>query len=99
MYVQVAHYRLGTGAVEELRARVEAGPVRQMREMPGFVDYYAFDAGDGVVASVSVFQDRASLEEAERRLEGWIEETVERFNIEPAAVSEGPVFATTRASG
>jgi hypothetical protein len=53
------------------------------------------------VASVSVFEDRAGLEEAERRLEGWIEETVERFNIEPAAVSEseGTVFATTRASG
>ncbi len=58
----------------------------------------AFDAGDGVVASVSVFEDRAGLEETERRLEGWIEETVERFNIEPGAVSEGPAFATS-ASG
>jgi hypothetical protein len=69
-----------------------------MREIAGFVDYYAFDAGDGVVASVSVFEDRAGVEEAERRLAGWIEETVEHFDISPGEVSEGDVFASTRAS-
>ena len=98
MYVQVAHYRLGTGSPEQLRERVEEGPVRTMREIPGFVDYYAFDAGDGVVASVSVFDDRGGSEEAERRLAGWIEETVGQFDISPGEVSEGDVFATTRAS-
>ncbi len=97
MYVQVAHYKLGSGTVEDLRSRVEEGPVKVMPGVPGFVTYYAFDAGDGVVASVSVFEDRAGLEEAERRLEGWIEETVERFKISPGDVSEGAVFATTRA--
>jgi hypothetical protein len=98
MYVQVAHYRLGTGAVEHLHSRVEEGPVKMMREVPGFVDYYAFDAGDGVVASVSVFEDRAGLEEAERRLGSWIEQTVEHFDISPGEVREGQVFATTRIS-
>jgi hypothetical protein len=32
MYVQVAHYRLGTGTAENLRERVEQGPVRVMQE-------------------------------------------------------------------
>ena len=98
MYVQVAHYRLGTGAVEDLRSRVEEGPVKVMREVPGFVDYYAFDSGNGVVASVSVFADRFGVEEAERRLAGWIEETAGHFDISPGEVSEGDVFATTRAA-
>lgn len=98
MYVQVAHYRLGTGSPEQLRERVEVGPVRTMREVPGFVDYYAFDVGDGVVASVSVFEDREGVEEAERRLAGWIEETIRRFDITPGDVSEGYVLATTRAA-
>ncbi len=97
MYVQVARYKLGSGTVEGLRSRVEEGPVQVMREVPGFVDYYAFDVGGGVVASVSVFEDQASLEEAERRLESWIEETVRRFGILPGEVSEGEVFATARA--
>jgi len=98
VYVQVAHYKLGTGLVEDLRSRVEQGPVKVMGELPGFVDYYAFDAGDGVVASVNVFADRSSLEEAERRLVEWIEQTVSDFDISPGAVSEGEVFASTRPS-
>jgi hypothetical protein len=99
LYVQVAHYELGSGTVEDLRSRVEEGPVEVMRGVAGFVDYYAFDLGGGVVASVSVFEDRAGLEEAERRLASWIEQTVERFEISPGAVSEGEVFAATRAGG
>ena len=96
MYVQVAHYKLGTGAVDDLRLRVEKGPVQVMGDVPGFIDYYAFDAGDGVVASVSVFTNRRGVEEADRRLADWIEETVEAFGISPGAVSEGEVFASTR---
>jgi hypothetical protein len=98
VYVQVAHYKLGHGSVEELRSRVEQGPVRVMTEVPGFVDYYAFDAGDGVVASVNVFADRSGLEEAERRLGEWIEQTISAFDISPGEVSEGEVFASTRPS-
>ena len=96
MYVQVAHYKLGTGTVEDLRLRVEEGPLQVMGDVPGFVDYYAFDVGDGAVASVSVFADRVGVEEAERRLADWIEETVEALDISPGAVSEGEVFASTR---
>ena len=96
MYVQVAHYRLGTGEIADLRSRVVEGPVKVMREVTGFVDYYAFDAGDGLVASVSVFADRSGVEEAERRLATWIEQTVAELEISPGEVSEGEVFASTR---
>jgi len=98
MYVQVAHYKLGTGSVEDLRSRVEQGPVKVMGEMPGFVGYYAFDAGEGIVASVNVFADRSSLEDAEQRLGERIEQTVSAFDISPGAVSEGEVFASARPS-
>lgn len=96
MYVQVAHYTLGTGTVEDLRPRVEEGPVKAMGDVPGFVDYYAFDVGDGAIASVSVFADRSGVEEAERRLADWIEQTVAELDISPGEVSEGKVFASTR---
>ncbi len=98
MYVQVARYKLGAGTADDLRPRVEEGPVQVMREVPGFVDYYAFDAGEGVVASVSVFADRSGVEAAEGRLAGWIEQTVGALDISPGEVSEGEVFATTRVS-
>ena len=96
MYVQVAHYRLGRGSAEELAGTAEDGPLKVMPEVPGFVDYYAFDAGGGLVASVSVFEDRSGVEEAERRLEGWVERTIGDFEISPGDVSEGQVFASAR---
>jgi hypothetical protein len=49
------------------------------------------------VGSVTVFVDRAGLEKAEGRLGDWIEDTVARFEISPGEMSEGEVFATTRA--
>jgi hypothetical protein len=49
-----------------------------------------------VVASVSAFADRSGLEEAERRLADWIEETVGTLDISPGEVSEAEVFASTR---
>jgi hypothetical protein len=99
MYIQVAHYKLGTGSAEDLRPRAEEGPMKVMRDVPGFVDYYAFDAGDGLVASVSVFADRSGLDEAERRLADWVEQTVSELDISPGQVSEGEVFASTRLAG
>jgi hypothetical protein len=98
MYVQVAQYKLGKGTVEELRPRVEQGPVKAMAQVPGFVDYFAFEAGAGAVASVAVFADRSGLEEAEGRLSEWVEQTISDFDISPGVVSEGEVFASTRSS-
>lgn len=98
MYIQVAHYRLARGSAEELASRARVGPLKVMREVPGFVDYYAFDAGDGVVASVSVFEERTGVEEAERRLADWTEQTISDFEIAPGDVSEGEVFASMRSA-
>lgn len=70
-----------------------------MHEVAGFIEYYAFDAGEGVVASGSVFEDRCGVEEAERRLADWVERTIADFQISPGDVSEGEVLASTRSAG
>lgn len=75
---------------------MEQGPVHVMREIPSFVDYYTFDAANGVIASVSVFEDRTGVEESGRRLASWIEQTARDCDITPGEVSKGEVFAGTR---
>jgi hypothetical protein len=42
-------------AVDELMRRVEEGFVPIISNAPGFIAYYALDAGEGVVASISIF--------------------------------------------
>lgn len=95
MYVQVARYRLGTGSPEELLPKIEEGNLPVLREVPGFVSYYALRLADDEVASVIVFTDRSGVETAESRLAGWIERTVQEFDISPGEVTEGEVLVHT----
>jgi hypothetical protein len=95
MYIQVASYRLGSGSASELAKRIEEGNLPVVRSVPGFVSYQAFDAGDGVVASVLVFESPSGIEQAEERLAGWIEQTTADFQVEPLALLEGDVFASS----
>ncbi|MBD0347672.1 MAG: hypothetical protein ICV59_00845 [Thermoleophilia bacterium] len=93
--MQVASYRLGSGSTADLAQRIEEGNIPVIRALPGFAGYCAFEAADRVVASVLVFESRAGVEEAERRLAGWIEATVEEFDVTPLDVLEGDVFASS----
>jgi hypothetical protein len=95
MYIQVASYRLGSGSIAELVQRIEHGNLPVVRALPGFVAYHAFEAADGVVASVLLFESRSGVEEAERHLAAWIEETVEHFQVTPLGVLEGSVIASS----
>ena len=97
MYVQVARYKLGAKSADELVPRIEQGNLPVMREVPGFVEYYALRLADNEVASVAVFHDRSGVEEAENRLADWIEQTVKEFDITPGEVSEGEVLVTAMA--
>jgi hypothetical protein len=96
MYVQVSRYALGTKSADQLVPKIEEGNLPVMREVPGFVEYYALRLASDEVASVAVFRDRAGVEEAENRLATWIERTVEEFDITPGDVIEGDVVVTTK---
>ena len=67
MYAAIRKYRIDPKNREELARRVESGFVPMLRSTSGFVAYYVVDAGDGVVASVSLFDDRSGAEESTRR--------------------------------
>lgn len=82
MYISVRRYQVESRAVDEIVQRVESEFVPIIRQAPGFVAYYAIDAGDGVVASISIFQDKEGAEESNRRAAEWVR-------------TAGPLFPTT----
>jgi hypothetical protein len=61
MYAVVRRYDGVTDPAEAAR-RVQDGFIPILRDVPGFVAYYALDAGSGVIVSTSVFQDQAGSE-------------------------------------
>jgi hypothetical protein len=69
MYAAIRRYEGADPTSTEAIVRMSTGSVVPMlRAMPGFVAHYVVDAGDGVWASVSVFEDRATAEESTRRI-------------------------------
>jgi hypothetical protein len=55
---------------------VSQGFVPIISQAPGFVAYYVVDAGNDLVASVSVFQDQAGAEESNRMAADWVKQNI-----------------------
>jgi hypothetical protein len=71
MYVTLRRYE-GVTDPREVARHVNEGFLPIISEVSGFVDYYFADAGDGVMFSVSIFEDQAGAEESTRRAADYI---------------------------
>ena len=91
MYASVRRYETDPGSVDELMRRVEEGFVPIVSKAPGFIAYYALDAGDGVVASINIFEDQAGAEESDRRAADWVKENVASLLPNPPEATAGDV--------
>ena len=47
-----------------------------VRNTPGFVAYYVVHAGDGIVATISVFETREGAEASNRLAAAWVSDNV-----------------------
>jgi hypothetical protein len=92
MYAVVRRYEGVTDPAEAGR-QVNEGFVPLLRQVQGFVAYYWVDAGEGVMVSTSVFQDRAGAEESTRRAGDFVRERLAALLPNPPQVTAGEVVA------
>jgi hypothetical protein len=94
LYVVVRRYPLAPGAdVAELTRLVREGFVPIISQVPGFVEYYTYDAGGGDSGTISIFTDAAAAEESTRRAADWVAEAnLGAFFAGPPEVIAGPVL-------
>jgi hypothetical protein len=90
MYAVIRRYE-GVQSVDEVVRRANEGLAPIISQVPGYVAYWAIDAGGGVVASVSVFHDQAGVEEATRRAAGWVKENLASLMPNAPQVTMGEV--------
>jgi hypothetical protein len=93
MYAAVRRYEGVTDPAEAARL-VNEGFVPLMREVSGFVAYYWLDAGDGVMVSTSVFQDRAGAEESISRATDFVRDNLASLLPNPPQIMAGEVVAS-----
>jgi len=91
MYVTIRRY--ATTSVEELTRRVQAGFVPIIRQAPGYIAYYVIDAGQGVVASISIFETQVQADDATRLAAAWVRQHLFELLAGPPAITSGRVIA------
>jgi hypothetical protein len=91
MYGVVRRYQSDAGLVDELARRVREGFVPIISRAEGFVAYYVVDAGEGAVASISLFEDSAAANESTRMAADWVKQNLAELVEGPPEITAGEV--------
>src|SRR5262249_16312112 len=82
---------------EELARRIKEGAIPIISDVEGFKAYYVVYAGDDTVTAISLFNNFAGAEEANKRALAWIDENLGPLLAGPASAVAGPVIVHTLA--
>ena len=91
MYASIRRYQVNLGAEAEIIQRVNEGFVPIISKSPGFIAYYLVDAGDGVIATVSIFQDQVGAEESNAMAAEWVIDNLISLVPDPPLITAGEV--------
>ena len=97
MYAAIRQAKAKTGMAEELARRIKEGAIPIISDVEGFMAYYVVYAPDDTVTAISVFNNFAGAEEANRRALAWIEQNLTPLLVGPATAVAGPVIVHTLA--
>ena len=89
MYAVIRHHRVQGAAVEELARQGKEDFAPMIKTMPGFVAYTII-AGQDLVSTISIFEDKAAAEESTKRAVAWAADKIADFDV-PTEVIEGEV--------
>ena len=98
MYAAIRRYQVEPGSVDEVKRGIGEDFLPTIKEVSGFQAYYVVDAGDGRLATVSVFEDRAGAEESTRMAADWIRQNMASLIPNPPEVLEWEVVVHEEAS-
>ena len=96
MYGAVRRYEGITDDAEAGRLVGESF-VPLLQRVPGFIAYYWIDAGDGVMASLSVFESQEGADKSVEIARAWVAAHAPTLIPNPPRVTEGPVVASATA--
>ena len=70
------------------RAAGEFGP--QLRDQPGFQGYWVVDAGEGVLATITVFETEEAAVASTAAARSWVQENLPELATSAPQVTAGP---------
>ena len=97
MYAAIRQGKAKSGMAEELARRIKEGAIPIISDVEGFMAYYVVYAPDDTVTAISIFNNHASAEEANRRAIAWIEQNLAPLLAGQVTAVAGPVIVHTLA--
>jgi hypothetical protein len=97
MFSSVRRYRIGAGTAADAAKKVEDEFVPIISEIDGFGGYYVIDGGDGVLCSISVFNDQSGAQESDKKAGEWVPEGLKEFEPSDVEITEGEVLISKTA--
>ena len=84
MYAMIRRYRMAAGSIDDLMHKVDTQYADRLQEQLSILNYQAIYTGDGMIVTVTVFEDeercRRSAAAAARVREGLAEFRVEQID-------------------
>jgi heme-degrading monooxygenase HmoA len=97
MHTVIRRYEGAEDSAEVCRRAVqEFGPT--LRDRPGFQGYYVVDAGDGVLATISVFESEEAALETIGAAAEWVRENLPELAELPPQVTAGSTMGVEAAA-
>ena len=94
MHAVVRRYR-GASDLNDLLAQRSQDVEQLLRDVPGFVAYYAIRAGDDL-ATVTVCEDQTGTQESSRRAAEWVRQNLTGAAMTAPEITEGEAFIQFR---
>ena len=92
MHTSIRRYEgLNPDTIGELIKRVEGGFVPIVSTGEGFISFRLIDAGDGVIATISVFETEVAAEESSKAAASWVKDNMAEFDPTPPQITAGEV--------
>jgi hypothetical protein len=74
MHASIRRYK--TDSAADVANRINQQFLTRISNVSGFLAYYAIDTGEGMIASVSVFETKDGQEESNRVAAAWVKESL-----------------------
>lgn len=88
MYTVIRRYQDVADTTEVARRAVEEF-APQLRDQPGFQGYWVVDAGDGVLATISVFDSEDAAVESNAAAATWVQQNIANLVPSPPRMTAG----------
>jgi hypothetical protein len=91
MHAVIRRHQVAPGSVDEIMRHIDQGFIPLIKDAQGFLAYYALKAGDGQIATVSVFEDQAGAEESTKMAGDYVKDNLASLMPNPPETTAGEV--------